>query len=255
MNCIIERKTRKGNDRMPVDTLNKELVKHKIIKQFREKNSRLSGLMDHYAMSKGHSKRVLNCSEFDMEVLVERIGDTNQFQISFSESNNRAHKVLPSTIDLSENDSLTQTEHVMEMMDLMNNKIRFSFHKVVLYQENYQFFMDDRGLINNAWIEFDLTTGKFNNNKFLNTSDFTSYCGGFGSSKMHYHKVSPTEEQIKAILQSHWFSHLIPNARTKIQEKLVVAKFDIDKWFVHSFIEVLNIHGQSFMKGPVDRYY
>lgn len=238
-----------------MDTLNKEIIKLKIIEQFNQEGSRLSSLMDHYAMTEGHSKRKFICSEFNLCVSVKRINKNNQFQISFIDITDLKEKLPANTIDLSDNDSLAKTEHALEVMDLLEGKIRFSLHKVKLYQENYQFLFDDKGIIDSIYLDFRHNTGRFMTTTYPKLEDFIGKCGGYGKSNIHYHKTLPTKDQIKEIKATDWFKSLTSIAQKELSISLVNARNDSENWFFKMFTESLFQHGNDFMTEDRMRYF
>lgn len=222
----------------------KEMFKYKIIGQFNQEHSALRGLMDKNALEV-RFERKLYCSEFNLCISVKRLG-SHTFQVAFKDLDDLNSKLPAKAIDLSDNLSLGKTKHELEVMEVMDDKIRFSLHKVSLYQEDYQFYYKDEGMIKDSWYDFDYRTGSFVGGAFATPEDFSFYCREQRVPNCHYHKMLPDSSHVEKIIHSSWFNNLTVDAQLIIKETMDDTEINNIYLFFYFFTLCLASQGRKF---------
>lgn len=228
---------------------NKELFKLKIIEQFSKNNSEISNLFNRKftVVNFAREKRFL-CSEFDLCVDVERLKKEGRFQVTFTELCNLSSTLPKNIIDLSNNKSLAKVKHIFERMRFVEETIYFFLDRVELLQEDYQFYLNNEGAIQETMIGFDLKTGKLILSQCGSVKDFLNLITGYGTINTLRRELVPTESQIQWILDTKWFNLLKPSAKEEIRTVLnkAICK-DGNGWFLFEFIVALDKFGSDLI--------
>lgn len=130
----------------------KEQFKLKIIRQLNEPepNAFQYLCLDQIGFDRIYRQHTaLACSEFKVDVLLERIDKSGRFGVAFVDWE-RGHVVQPGQVDLSNKKAFEERTYYCEQIDIENDGIRFSLEVTKLEISNYEMRLWGGGF---NWIE------------------------------------------------------------------------------------------------------
>jgi len=153
--------------------MNKEEFKQTVMRQLNDKHSSFRYLMQGYgrAGTRYAARKHFYCSEFNLDVFIERLDDDDSFQVSFVDGGfGITETEQPVAMDLSDAREFGKMVYAVEELDITNDAITFGLRRFYLTVDNY---MVSR-IHHKAWPN-ETVTLRFKNGKFVLEGDVEKY--------------------------------------------------------------------------------
>lgn len=163
----------------------KELVKLKLLEQFKKKTDICLLMYKGKRSEPLISSRILGCSEFSMNIEVSRDFNTDEFNIRFIEYEPMTYN-LGDYLDISDNNALSKENYLVEDFNITSSVLTISLTSCCLGQINYSFRKSNIGTHVNEIchfysgaksLEFNHLDGLMSFEGYVDMADITSKTG------------------------------------------------------------------------------